>query len=95
MAVWIDAIKNDGQMWQAFAYNVERAPDCAEDELNVGVPFAGVVQADGDRGLANHNGSHVVEDAHGRDLDTVEKFEDICRDENLGANNQDIAHSDQ
>lgn len=82
-------------MRQALAHNVERAPNSAENEFNVGVSFAAVVQADGDRGLANHDSSHVVKDAHGRDFDTVEKFEDISRNEDLGANYQDVAHSDQ
>ncbi len=82
-------------MRQALAHNVERAPNGAEDEFDVGVPFVTIVQADSNRSLTNHDSPNVVKNAHGRDFDTVEKFEDISGDENLGANYQDVAHSDQ
>lgn len=82
-------------MRQALAYNVERAPNGAEDEFDVGIPFVPIVQADSNRRLTDDDSANVVENAHGRDLDTVEEFEDIGSDEDLGANYQDVAHCDQ
>ena len=72
MAGWIDAIKDDGQVRQALAHNVKRTPNGAEDEFDVGIPFAPIVQADTNRSLTNDDGSNVVKGAHGGDFDTVE-----------------------
>ena len=85
MAGWIDAIQDDGQVRQGLAHNVERAPDGAEDEFDVGIPFVPVVQADANRSLTDDDGSNVVEDADGGDSDPVEQFKHVDRDEDLGA----------
>ena len=59
-------------MRQAFAHNVKRAPNGAEDEFDVRVPFVPVVQAYTDGSLSDNDGADVVKGAHGRDSDTVE-----------------------
>ena len=95
MAGWIDAIEDDGQVRQGLADDIERAPNGAEDEFDVGIPLVRKVQADSDCSLTDHDSSNVVEGAYRRNPDTIEKFKDIGRDEDLRANHQNVAHRNE